>query len=129
MAQMLKSKRTALVPADEDVLTSAISRVASLWKLSNEALGGIIGVSGATASRLRSGARLLERGSKPFELSQYLVRLFRSLDSLMGSDDIAAISWLRTANRDLGGVPVEMIRTVKGLAEVTAYVDDFRARV
>jgi hypothetical protein len=58
-----------------------------------------------------------------------LVRLFRSLDALTGSDDQSAISWLTAENSDLGGRPIELITSVKGLAEVSNYVDDFRARV
>ena len=111
------------------VLSAAVARVAALWGLTNDALGEIIGVSPATASRLKAGQRGLEPGSKPFELAQYLVRLFRSLDALMGSDDAASSSWLRTANLDLDGRPIDLIRTVRGLGEVANYVDDFRARV
>jgi hypothetical protein len=129
MAHSLNLKQAAVIPADERVLSSAVARVADLWKLTNDALGGIIGVSSATASRLRSGSKQLDRGTKPFELAQYLVRLFRSLDSLTGSDDGAAISWLHTRNRDLDGAPIDLIQTVRGLSEVSNYVDDFRARV
>ena len=129
MVHAARLKRTSVVPSDEQVLSTAVARVADLWNLTNEGLGAIIGVSGATASRIRSGARNLERGTKPFELGQHLVRLFRSLDSLTGSDDRAATSWLRTPNRDLDGAPIELIRTVKGLSEVGNYVDDFRAHV
>jgi uncharacterized protein (DUF2384 family) len=125
-----KAKRAvSLHPDEAQVLSLAIGRVADLWKLTNEGLGEIIGVSPATASRLRAGAWRLERGSKPFELAQYLVRLFRSLDSLTGSDDLAAGSWLRTPNTDLDGRPLDLIRSVRGLSEVSHYVDDFRARV
>ena len=35
----------------------------------------------------------------------------------------------RTENSDLGGRPIDLIKTVKGLAEVSNYVDDFRARI
>ena len=122
-------QRSKPIPAESKVLSAAVARVASLWNLTNESLGAIIGVSSATASRIRSGVRQLERGSKPFELAQFVVRLFRSLDSLTGSDDQAAGSWLRTHNLDLGGAPIDLIRTVKGLSEVSNYVDDFRARV
>jgi hypothetical protein len=111
------------------VLTEAVGRVATLWKLTNDQLGAILGLSPATASRLRSGAFVLEPASKPFELGQYLVRLFRSLDAMMGSDDISAMAWLRTANLDLGGRPIDLIRTIRGLSDVTDYVDDFRAQV
>lgn len=117
-------------PADENrVLTSAVGKIAGCWKLTNEQLGAILGVSAPTASRLRSGSFELDRSSKAFELSQYLVRLFRSLDALMGSDDEASMSWLRSANLDLGGRPIDLIRSVRGLGEVANYVDDYRAQV
>ena len=129
MAVRAKTRAAPVLDRDADVLSRAVARVSDLWKLTNEQVGKVIGLSAPTASRLRSGSFQLEPGTKPFELAQYLVRLFRSLDSLMGSDDEAAISWLRTENLDLNGRPIELIRTVNGLWEVTNYVDDFRARV
>lgn len=120
----------AIRASDENrVLTQAVSRAAACWKLTNEQLGAILGLSPATASRLRSGGYELDRSAKAFELGQYLVRLFRSLDALMGSDDQASMSWLKAANLDLGGRPIDLIRTISGLNEVTNYVDDYRARV
>jgi uncharacterized protein (DUF2384 family) len=111
------------------VLTEAVGRVAVMWKLTNDQLGSILGLSPATASRLRSGAFMLEPSSKAFELSQYLVRLFRSLDAMMGSDDAASIAWLKTPNLDLDGRPIDLIRSIRGLNDVANYVDDFRAQV
>lgn len=111
------------------MLTQAVSRIAGCWKLTNAQLGAILGLSPATTSRLRSGGFELDRSTKAFELGQYLVRLFRSLDALMGSDDDASMSWLRSANLDLGGRPIDLIRSVRGLGEVANYVDDYRAQV
>jgi hypothetical protein len=129
MTQALQVARDAVIPADREVLSKAVAKAADLWNLTNETVGEIVGVSASTASRLRSGAWQLEPGTKQFELAQYFVRFFRSLDSLMGSDDEAATSWLDSTNVDLNGRPIELIRTVKGLMEVANYVDDFRARV
>lgn len=129
MTEALHAARSATFPTDRQVLSKAVARGAELWNLTNEILGEIIGVSASTASRLRSGSWQLEPRTKQFELAQFFVRLFRSLDSLTGSDDAAAISWLGTMNVDLDGRPIELIRTVKGLTEVANYVDDFRARV
>jgi uncharacterized protein (DUF2384 family) len=129
MTEATQVEKVGVIPDDERVLTLAVSRAADLWDLTNETLGRIIGVSSPTASRLRSGQKKLARGTKPFELGQYFVRLFRSLDALTGSDDRSAMSWLRTENKDLGGRPIDLIKTVKGLAEVSNYVDDFRARI
>ena len=127
--EALPKTRHSVIPTDQAVLSKAVARAAELWKLTNETLGDIIGVSASTASRLRAVAWKLEPRTKPFELAQFFVRLFRSLDSLMGSDDEAAASWLDARNADLDGRPIELIRTVKGLTEVANYVDDFRARV
>ena len=127
--QRIQAKAKSAVPAEAAVLSKAVSNAARLWGLSNETLGKVIGVSGPTASRLRPGSWQLERGTKPFELAQYLVRLFRSLDSLMGSDDKASISWLKTRNSDPDGRPIDLIMTIRGLFDVADYVDDFRARV
>jgi uncharacterized protein (DUF2384 family) len=122
----------AAISIDEDkgrVLSTALTRIADNWRFTNDQLGAVLGLSPATASRLRAGAFQVGPDSKPFELGQYLLRLFRALDALMGSDDEAAISWLRTSNLDLAGRPLDLIRTVRGLSEVADYVDDFRARV
>lgn len=111
------------------VLSEAVARVAACWKLTNDQLGAVVGISAATASRLRSGSYQLQRSEKAFELGQYLVRLFRSLDALMGSDDVASMSWLKSENIDLGGRPIDLIRSIRGLSDVADYVDDYRARV
>ena len=117
------------VPSESQILSEAVSRIATFWKLTNGEVGQVLGLSAPTVSRLRSGHYRLERSGKSFELAQLLVRLFRSLDALMGSDDEAAAVWLRTANVDLGGRPLDLIRSVRGLISVAEYVDAFRARV
>ena len=84
---------------DGIILAEAVRRIAEYWQLTNEGLGDVLGLSGSTVSRLRNGAWQFQAGSKSFELAQYLVRLFRSLDSLMGSDDAASRSWLQAVRR------------------------------
>ena len=99
------------------------------WGLSNAKLGLVLGLSAASVSRLRSGQGTLEPKSKSFEAGQFLLRLFRSLDALLGSDDAAARSWLTAHNRDLDARPIELIDSFKGLMSVCDYVDAHRARV
>lgn len=110
-------------------LSEAVSRIAKLWQFSNAQMGAILGLSGPTTSRLRTGRYRLEPGSKPFELAQHLLRLFRSLDSWLGSDDEAARSWLATRNIDLGERPVDLLPSIRGLLCTSDYVDALRARV
>ena len=121
-----------LAPAAADrseVLTSAVTRIAELWNLSNGKLAAILGLSPATVSRLRHGQARLDPASKSFEAGQFLLRLFRSLDALLGSDDDAARRWLEADNLDLGGKPIERVDTMRGLIELCDYVDFYRARV
>lgn len=114
---------------DDKLLTAAISKIATFWGLSNVKLSSVLGLSEATISRLRSGKTFLDPASKSFEAGQFLLRLFRSLDALMGSDDDAAKSWLTSHNLDLEARPIDLIDSFKGLLTVCDYVDAHRARV
>ena len=114
---------------DGKLLTNAISRIAEYWRLSNVKLSAVLGLSEATISRLRSGKYDLDPASKSFEAGQFLLRLFRSLDALQGSDDEAARSWLFSHNLDLEARPIDLIDSFKGLLTVCDYVDAYRARI
>ena len=76
--------------SDGEVLTSAVARIADFWGLSNPKLGQVLGLSPATVSRLKGGKTLLDPASKSFEAGQFLLRLFRGLDALMGMREVAA---------------------------------------
>ena len=114
---------------DGKVLTTAITRIAEFWGLTNAKLGAVLGLSQATVSRLRSGRSELDPASKSFEAGQFLLRLFRSLDSWLGQDDASARSWLETPNLDLAARPIDLLPTVRGLLRTSDYVDALRARV
>lgn len=115
--------------SDGQVLSSAIARIADFWGFSNPKLGAVLGLSPATISRIRSGKSLLDPATKSFEAGQFLLRLFRGLDALMGSDDDASRRWLATSNLDLDARPLDLIDSFKGLITVCDYVDAHRARV
>ncbi len=116
-------------PERSEVLATALGRVAEFWGLSNARLGAVLGLSAPTVSRLRRGASALDPARKAFEAGQLLLRLFRSLDALLGSDDAAARRWLGTFNSDLAAKPIDAIATMRGLIAVCDYVDFHRARV
>jgi hypothetical protein len=111
------------------VVSKAVTRVADLLGLTNAVMARTIGVSEATASRLRAGTYALEPGTKPYELALLLVRLFRGLDAVVGGDEASLRSWMTAANRALGGTPRDLVQTVTGLVAAVDYVDAARARV
>jgi len=116
-------------PSRESVLSKAICRAAGYMGISNAEMAQIIGVSEPTVSRLRNGKYELRDGTKPFELAQYLVRLFRGLDAIASGDDETTRSWLRSENTTLRGAPIELMKKIAGLTAVVAYVDAQRARL
>ncbi|NVO16613.1 MAG: DUF2384 domain-containing protein [Rhodoplanes sp.] len=118
-------------PATDEatVITKATLRAAARLGLTSKALATVIGVSEATVSRMRSGAYQLQRGQKPFELAVLFVRLYRSLDAILGGDDSAAAAWLKARNTTLDAEPLTLIQTLQGLVNVIQYLDARRAVV
>src|SRR2546427_7251099 len=115
--------KTRPAPDPGVTLSRATVRAARFLAVAQADLARVIGVSGATLSRLANGQKQLESGSKPWQLAALFVRLFRSLDAIVGSDDAAARAWLRAENAALGGVPLELIHDPAGLGRPLGYLD------
>ena len=127
------SQSIASNPSEADdeaqVVAKAAIRAAALLDIPNTVLAKVLGVSEASVSRMRAGKFSLEQSSKSFELSVLFLRLFRSLDAIVGGDPAAARSWLRTENTALRGMPLTLIQSVTGLTQTVQYVDARRARI
>ena len=116
-------------PDQGAVLTKAVVRAAERLGVSARVLAAVLGLSEATVSRMKRGGFTLEPESKAFELAVLFVRLFRSLDAIVGGDGTVAKAWLANPNTALGARAVEKIQTVTGLLDVIAYLDARRALV
>ena len=114
-------------PARAAVVTKGVMRAAARLELSNRMVAAAVGVSEATVSRMGGGGYQLEPGSKPYELAVLLLRLFRSLDAIVGGDVGVARAWLRSPNTALGATPLSLLESVTGLVNVVAYLDHRRA--
>ena len=114
-------------PAPDAVLSKAVLRAAGLLGLSSRSLARILGVSEASVSRLASGSRSIDPASKEGELALLLVRVYRSLDALVGTDAAQRKAWLESFNRALNGRPIELLQRTDGLVHVVAYLDAMRA--
>ncbi len=116
-------------PQPRRVLTGAVLRAAALLELNQARVAEILGLSAATISRMANGSYALDANKKEWELAALFVRLFRSLDSLVGSNDETARAWLNGENRGLGDKPVNLIRSAEGLVRAVHYLDAARSRI
>ena len=129
MSSLAVSDPAIVAPERGAVVGKAVVRAARALGLTNATLAPVLGVSEATVSRMAAGAYALVPGSKPYELALLVVRLFRSLDALMGGEEPSMRDWMSSFNLALDGVPGEQVRRVTGLVNAVAYVDSARARI
>jgi hypothetical protein len=118
--------RAAAHPEAGPVITKSVMRAADRLALPNRVLAAVLGVPEATVSRMGAGTYKLAPDTKPFELAVLFLRLFRSLDAIVGGDFAVARAWLRNENTALGDRPIALIESVSGLVNVVAYLDASR---
>jgi hypothetical protein len=121
-----RSRRDAL-PSDAAIVVKALVWAAERLDVPGKFLSRVVGLSEATISRMRKGDYVLD--GKPLELAVMFIRLYRSLDALVGGDDSVARAWLKNKNPALKDSPRQLIQTVSGLTDVLQYLDARRAVV
>ncbi len=112
----------------DPVLSKAALRAADQLGVAQGELAAVIGVSPSIVSRAGRGGPLLAN-AKARELATLFVRMFRSLDAIVGGDPVVAARWLREPNLALGTIPIEAMKTVAGLVATLSYLDARRALV
>ena len=122
------TQKTSKKPEAAAVLSKAVARAAERLGVSKSLLAKVLGVSPPTISRLYSGNYQLDQGRKEWDFALLFVRVFRSLDSIVG-DEATARKWLTSENRGLNAKPIELIRNTEGLVRVVQYLDASRGLV
>jgi len=95
--------------------------------LTQKDLAALLGVSPSTVSRFAQ--RPLDPRSKEGELAVLFVRLYRSLDALVGGNTEACRRWFHAHNHHLEGTPADLVQSVTGLVDVIQYLDAMRGKV
>lgn len=113
-----------LEPDPAATLTKATVRAAERLGLNDAVLAQVIGTSPATVSRYKRGTAQIDPDRKVGELALLLVRLFRSLNPLVGSDGEKRKAWMHSTNDALGGVPATLILKPDGLSRTLAYLEN-----
>lgn len=127
---MPSAPKTAPLPAPDKrrVLTKAVIRAARALELNQSRVAATLGVSDPTASRMFAEKYFLDPERKEWELAALFVRLFRSLDSIVASDQKAR-EWLGSENQALGARPIDLLPRAEGMIRVLHYLDCARGRI
>ncbi len=116
-------------PSAGPTLTKAVKRAAEYLGFKQIDLASVLGISPASASRLYAGNYVLEPDAKnEWQLALLFVRMFRSLDAILGHDQQAR-TWLNGENLGLGARPIDLIHSTEGLVRVVHYLDAYRGRI
>ena len=116
-------------PSASQVAAKALRRAAEVLDLSQADVAAIIGASAATVSRTFAGERGVDVQSAEGRLALLFLRVFRSLDALVGGDSAKAARWLRAQNRHLGAMPLQLLALPQGMVRIADYLDAFRGRL
>lgn len=113
----------------ELVLTKAILKLADFYNLTGKDLHHIIGVSESTITRLNQGKAYLSPTTKEGEIALLLLRVYRGLNSLIGTNHEKAKLWLNSYNKYFNKKPIDHLKTLTGLVEVVNYIDAMRGKL
>lgn len=125
---MVFAQTVATAPDAATVLSKAVKRASERLNISQAILARVLGLSPATISRLFNGEYQLDPQSKQWEFAVLFVRIFRSLDSIVG-DEESARRWIRGENLGLNGRPIELMERAEGLVRVVQYLDAYRGTI
>ena len=116
MAVQVNTDRTAVA------VSKAALRASEYLGLKQKEFAQIVGISPTKVSHLWTTNYLLNPSRKSeWENSILFIRLFKSLDAILGERE-AARTWLRGENTALGDSPFNLIQSIEGLVHVVNYV-------
>lgn len=112
-----------------EVLNKAVKNAAVHLGLTQTELSKVVGASTSQISRLfTQNSSCINENTKEWECSLLFLRTVRSLESIVGEDPAQAHEWLYNYNYHLAGNPIDMIKNIQGLNEVTQYLDAMRGQ-
>ena len=110
------------------VLRTAVLSAGRELQLTQAQLAQALGMSESSISRMKSEKYELTEASKSSEMALMLVRIYRSLN-LIFANSKNENDWFHSNNRELQGIPAELIITAEGMVNVASYLDAYRAGI
>ena len=105
-------------------MSKAVINTATYLGINRAKLAHILGVSASTVAKLYTNDYILSPAKREWNSAVLLVRLFRSLDSIIGGVSDDASKWLASENKAFGGEkPIDLLESTEGLLRVVTYLD------
>ena len=114
---------------EDIVLTKALCNATHFYSLTGKDLSKIIGISESSATRLSQGIKFISPHTKEGEMALLLLRIYRSLNAMVGNNHEKAKLWLNSQNNYFRNKPIEEMKTVSGLVGVLNYLDAMRGKL
>ena len=111
----------------ERIITQGVLKAAEYMDINAANLAKIIGLSASTLSRMKNGKYNLDINSKEYELGIIFLRIFRSLSAIVSANQNTARHWLINYNTALKEIPLEHMKSIRGINAVIEYLDARRA--
>ena len=81
------------------VLTKAICQLIKFYALTGKDLSQMMGISESSATRLVQGKKLISPHTKEGEIAILILRVYRSLNAMLGNHHEKAKMWLNSPNK------------------------------
>jgi uncharacterized protein (DUF2384 family) len=128
--RIMAREEQAQRPRQGEVVAKALVRAARRLGLSQGELAEVLGASAASISRTFAGERPIAPESAEGRHALLFLRVFRSLDTLVGGDADKARLWLEARNSHLAGRPPrDLLFSTVGLVRVADYLDAMRGHL
>lgn len=121
------SQQTVEPVNQELVLGKAIVNAARYMSVSQSEVAEILGVDRSYISKMQNTPKL-KPGSKAREIGGIFVAIYRSLYALTDGDGAWMRHYLFHHNDITGGVPIEQMKSIRGLAQVFDTLNSLRGR-
>lgn len=127
-AHAIKPEKIDHFEEKKRILTKAFIRTTEALELSRQEISMIVGPSESSLSRIFHQKLYLDPSSKEGQFAVLLIRLYRSLDTLLGGNVAQCRLWLRSENDHLGDTPIHLIQSIEGLIYTIQYLDAMRGK-
>lgn len=110
------------------VLAKALLRAQDVMGVDNQQMAGILGVNRTTLTRAYRSLSL-DPEQNAGRLAALVLRVYRSVHTLMGGNSENIRHWISTPNHAFAGdTPLASMQSIEGLVSVAQYCDAMRGR-